>query len=540
MNFDNKQIEDFKKVIEDIVDAQIKKHRITTYVAAIVKDVHTIGQNTVDVVIPPDTTRIITGIQNKTGESLEIGDSVEICTKNGTLSNAWVSVKHGTSSSLGGGNYILDDLPIGAQFAYSSATNIPEGCLVCDGSAVSRTDYSELFAVIGTTYGEGDGSTTFNLPDKRGRVSVGLDTTQTEFNTLGKHIGEKTHILTIDEMPNHDHYITAADQAATGNQIGSPRPYSPSGANNRKTEPVGGNQPHNNIQPTEVDIWLIKAKQRATNILPDATIYNGLDSTSTTDALSANMGNVLNNKFKNNMGNIIVESISSKNLFNKNDVVLDYYLSYDNGQPVNDTNMCYTNYYIEVKSGDKYTMSNTSATIFTIHYYDVNKNWLGYNNQNNNLSSYTVTIINNAKYVRLACGKIAKDSIQFEKGDKATEYNNYKAFGIIESGSNSNGSWIKYSDGTMICHGYSQFSGVNINTSWGSLYETANSLSLGNLPQEFISRPNVFLFSWQPFFIERVYNANNATSWGSFYPVRPTIATNMEIGVSKLAIGKWK
>lgn len=111
---------------------------------------------------------------------------------------------------------------------------------------------------------------------------------------------------------------------------------------------------------------------------------------------------------------------------------------------------------------------------------------------------------------------------------------------IIENGSNSNGSWIKYSDGTMICHGYSQFSGVNINTSWGSLYETANSLSLGNLPQEFISKPNVFLFSWQPFFIERVYNANNTTSWGSFYPVRPTIATNMEIGVSKLAIGKWK
>ena len=116
--------------------------------------------------------------------------------------------------------------------------------------------------------------------------------------------------------------------------------------------------------------------------LCNTAIYNGLDSTSTTDALSANMGRVLNDKFKNNMGNIIVESISSKNLFNKNDVVLDYYLSYDNGQPVHDTNMCYTNYYIEVNPGDVYTMSNTSPTIFTIHYYDANKNWLGYNNQN--------------------------------------------------------------------------------------------------------------------------------------------------------------
>lgn len=102
MNFDNKQIEDFKKVIEDIVDAQIKKHRITTYVSAIVTAVYTVDKNTVDVVIPPDISRTITGLQNKTGEALQVGDSVEICTKNGTLSNAWVAVKHGTSSSSGG------------------------------------------------------------------------------------------------------------------------------------------------------------------------------------------------------------------------------------------------------------------------------------------------------------------------------------------------------------------------------------------------------------------------------------------------------
>lgn len=304
MNFDNKQIEDFKKVIEDIVDAQIKKHRITTYVAAIVKDVHTIGQNTVDVVIPPDTTRIITGIQNKTGESLEIGDSVEICTKNGTLSNAWVSVKHGTSSSLGGGNYILDDLPIGAQFAYSSATNIPEGCLVCDGSAISRTDYSELFAVIGTTYGEGDGSTTFNLPNKRGRVSVGLDTTQTEFNSLGKHIGEKTHTLTIDEIPSHRHPYGDYFGIAGGTKFNVVAYNDVTSYPEGGTVATGGGQPHNNIQPSEVDIWLIKAKQKATNILPDAVIYNGLDSTSITDALSANMGKVLNDKIENNTSEI--------------------------------------------------------------------------------------------------------------------------------------------------------------------------------------------------------------------------------------------
>lgn len=192
--------------------------------------------------------------------------------------------------------YILDDLPIGAQFAYSSATNIPEGCLICDGSAVSRTDYSELFAVIGTTYGEGDGSTTFNLPNKRGRVSVGLDTTQTEFNSLGKHIGEKTHTLTIDEIPSHRHPYGDYFGIAGGTKFNVVAYNDVTSYPEGGTVATGGGQSHNNIQPSEVDIWLIKAKQKATNQLPNAAIYNGLDSTSITNALSANMGRVLNDK----------------------------------------------------------------------------------------------------------------------------------------------------------------------------------------------------------------------------------------------------
>lgn len=57
------------------------------------------------------------------------------------------------------------------MFAGSTA---PEGTLYCNGAAISRTTYSELFAAIGTTYGAGDGSTTFNLPDLRGKWMVGL------------------------------------------------------------------------------------------------------------------------------------------------------------------------------------------------------------------------------------------------------------------------------------------------------------------------------------------------------------------------------
>ena len=66
-------------------------------------------------------------------------------------------------------------LPIGTVIDFAGST-VPAGYLECDGSAVSRTTYALLFAVLGTTWGTGDGSTTFNLPDFRGRVSIGAGT----------------------------------------------------------------------------------------------------------------------------------------------------------------------------------------------------------------------------------------------------------------------------------------------------------------------------------------------------------------------------
>lgn len=90
---------EFKGVIEDIVDARISKKGITKFVSAVVKTVNSNGS--VDVYLPPDTEKIISGVLNKTGEKLSVGDSVELCTKNGKTSNAWVSVKHGTNFSGG-------------------------------------------------------------------------------------------------------------------------------------------------------------------------------------------------------------------------------------------------------------------------------------------------------------------------------------------------------------------------------------------------------------------------------------------------------
>lgn len=84
-------------------------------------------------------------------------------------------------------------------------SSAPTGWLLCDGSTVSRTTYSGLFAIVGTTYGAGDGSTTFTLPDMRGRVPVGKNSGT--FSSLGATGGAETHTLTAAQMPSHTHTI---------------------------------------------------------------------------------------------------------------------------------------------------------------------------------------------------------------------------------------------------------------------------------------------------------------------------------------------
>jgi microcystin-dependent protein len=106
--------------------------------------------------------------------------------------------------------------PAGMLAPYAGST-APDGWLLCAGQAVSRTTYAGLFSVISTTYGSGDGSTTFNVPDLRGRVSAGKDdmggtaasrltsTVLTASNTLGATGGTQTHTLITAEMPSHTH-----------------------------------------------------------------------------------------------------------------------------------------------------------------------------------------------------------------------------------------------------------------------------------------------------------------------------------------------
>jgi len=85
-----------------------------------------------------------------------------------------------------------------------AGSSTPTGWRECDGSPVSRTSFATLYGIIGTTYGVGDGTTTFNLPNLRGRFPLGLHST----HALGSTGGEETHVLTTAEMPAHQHKIS--------------------------------------------------------------------------------------------------------------------------------------------------------------------------------------------------------------------------------------------------------------------------------------------------------------------------------------------
>lgn len=170
---------------------------------------------------------------------------------------------------------------------------IPASWSSCDGGALDRTLYADLYAVIGTRYGVGDGSTTFNKPDFRGRTIVGAGQGVGLTNrSIADKGGEETHVLTIAEMPvhthvqnAHSHIVGVAANAAGGTGCLAPTTYPGAGGGYNSQSVTVGNQntggdgAHNNMQPYGVGAWIIKvsATGGATAQAPiaDAT-QNGL------------------------------------------------------------------------------------------------------------------------------------------------------------------------------------------------------------------------------------------------------------------------
>jgi microcystin-dependent protein len=174
-------------------------------------------------------------------------------------------------------------MPTASLMPYAG-TSAPTGYFLCDGSAKSRTTHSALFGVIGTTYGAGDGSTTFNIPDLRGRVIAGLDsdsggfadrlTTASAANINGRVLGanngnpgdtdrgtngSQEHLLTEAQMPAHTHtYSESSNGPAASGVGGGFSPATAVGRQEANSGSTGGGSAHNNVQPTIILNYIIK------------------------------------------------------------------------------------------------------------------------------------------------------------------------------------------------------------------------------------------------------------------------------------------
>ena len=238
-----------------------------------------------------DTLTVVRGQDNTTARAYSTGDRIElrvtaallaairdsVAPADGTVTSAKLADASVITAKIADSNVTLAKLVAAVQQSLTPTASIvpfagvtaPTGWLFCDGSAVPRSTYSALWTAVGTTaspYGLGDGSTTFNLPDLRGRTIAGKDilvvgsfanrlTAAINSQNLGANGGAQTHIITVPEMPPHNHTITTIIDGtstglksdATGEIIGT-----------STTSTVGGGIAHNNVQPTIVLNYIIK------------------------------------------------------------------------------------------------------------------------------------------------------------------------------------------------------------------------------------------------------------------------------------------
>lgn len=150
----------------------------------------------------------------------------------------------------------VDGVPVGTVILYAGLFS-PNKYTICDGRAISRSTFQALYNIIGTYFGTGDGSTTFNLPDFRGRVPIGVGTgSGLTSKVLGQRLGAETHLLTANEsgLRDHLHRQNMGAQRHRNQDNGHGMSGSPVSAGFNTQGVVGGAQnainAHNNMQPS--------------------------------------------------------------------------------------------------------------------------------------------------------------------------------------------------------------------------------------------------------------------------------------------------
>jgi microcystin-dependent protein len=255
------------KAISTVTINEMNNYWTKTSSGLYIKNIN-VGINTAN----PTQTLDVSGNINFTGELLNNGiPFLSVDTLNNQVD---ISGNLNISGNLTrNGNPLVDAIPIGTILAQSSNI-IPTSWLFCDGSAISRINYPDLFDTIGVTYGSGDGSTTFNLPDLRGKDIIGAvpadDNNANNNYIVGSTGGESNHIITLDELPSHSHNIYSTNSLMggeyngsgvydilTGDRGGSYNTLTTDG--NLFIESTGGNHPINLIQPYVACNYIIKA-----------------------------------------------------------------------------------------------------------------------------------------------------------------------------------------------------------------------------------------------------------------------------------------
>jgi len=224
-------------------------------------------------------------------------------------STAQVIEAHAGTHNIGGGDE-LSGLNISQISGLSSAltaaepptgtvamwvtTTAPSGWLICDGSAISRTTFSNLFDTIGTSFGVGDGSTTFNIPNFRGRTAVGLDGSQTEFDAVAKTGGNKTVALTVEQMPTHSHTGNTSNTGAhshSGN-TGNAGSHSHSGTTANASASTSNTGDHSHNVPSRVSSVNSNTSGRAVGNLTTVVAVGSTSTAATTGTSGAHSHNV--------------------------------------------------------------------------------------------------------------------------------------------------------------------------------------------------------------------------------------------------------